>query len=251
MADATARPLSGFPDVAGISAIVTGGAAGQGAAHVAHLHAAGAAVVAVDRVQPPGEEAREGIVYIHGDVTAERTWQRAVEAAEALAPLTVLVNNAAVHRMRSICDETVADVSSLLSINLLGPLLGIQAAVPAMRRAGRGSIINVASIAARTGYASMAAYSASKAALVAFSRVAAVELGADGIRVNCVLPGAIDTAMMTGDRDQPGRFDHLPLGRVGHVADVVGVVMFLASDASSYLTGAEIAVDGGALAGRR
>lgn len=234
-------------------AIITGGARGQGAAHARFFAGLGARVLLGDVLDDDGREVASSLGeagrYRHLDVTSEADWSAAVEEASAtFGGVDILVNNAAVHHVARIEDESPETFERFLRINLVGPFLGTQAVLPAMRARGGGSIVNISSTAGLKGYPGHGAYGASKWGLRGFTKVAAVELGAYGIRVNSVHPGPIRTDMMPQDQASLARYQLLPLRRHGEPEEVSELVAFLASDASSYMTGTELVIDGGSTA---
>ncbi|MFE6893234.1 SDR family NAD(P)-dependent oxidoreductase [Streptomyces sp. NPDC057694] len=233
--------------------IVTGAGRGQGAAEARLFAEAGARVVLTDVREEEGREVAGSLgeqgLFVRHDVTSADDWAGAVRAAlDAFGRLDALVNNAALWRTASVEDERYENFETLLRVNLLGPFLGIQAVVPALRAVGGGSIVNISSTAGLIGIKGHAAYGSSKFGLRGLTRSSALDLAPYGIRVNSVHPGAIDTPMVAtavGGRD----WSHLPLGRMGRPEEVGSLVLFLASDAASYITGTEFTVDGGSTTG--
>ncbi len=238
-------------------AIITGAARGQGAAEARRFAAEGASVVLTDVLDTDAKAVAEDIgpaaMALAHDVGKEADWAAVVQAAtDTFGGVDILVNNAAIYWTRPLMEEVASDVERLFRVNLLGAMLGMQAVVPAMRVRGGGSIINISSYAGTRGLYRHGAYGMSKWGLRGLTQIAAVEFGADGIRVNTVLPGSIDTAMLPVAREEfESRFADVPLGRVGVADEIASAVLFLASDESSYLTGAELSVDGGIGSGRR
>jgi 3alpha(or 20beta)-hydroxysteroid dehydrogenase len=228
---------------AGKVVVVTGAAQGQGAAEASALAREGATVVGAD--VRAALEPIDGVIYKTLDVSSEEQWlELRAWLEQELGVLHGLVNNAAITHREPLGSVTVADLNQVLAVNLTGPLLGIQTLSPLMTAGG--SIVNVSSIAGVTGHFPPA-YTASKWGLRGISRVASMELGRFGIRVNTILPGVIVTPMAA---DAPEAFtrlviDEIPLGRRGSAEDVAPLVVFLISDESSWISGAEIAVDGG------
>ena len=238
-------------------AIVTGAARGQGAAEARLFVAEGARVVLTDMLAEEGSATAEALgdaaVFVTHDVTSETDWARVVAAANAWGRVDVLVNNAGIHWMRAIEDETVEGFRRILDVNLIGMFIGMREVTPAMRSSGGGSIINISSLAGMKGLHWHGAYGASKWAVRGLTKVAALELADDNIRVNSVHPGAIDTAMIPADRQGLGdaRFATSLVPRIGRPEEVAELVCFLASDASAFITGGEHVIDGGSLTGAR
>lgn len=238
-------------DLQGRVAIVTGGARGIGEVYVRALHGAGAQVVVADVLADQGkslaDDLGEAARFIELDVTDEHAWDRAVASTlDAFGAVDVLVNNAGIANAAPIEHFTLEKWNAVIAVNLTGTFLGCRAVVPAMKAAGRGAIVNVSSVEGLRGSARLHGYTATKFAVRGLTKSLAVELGPDGIRVNSIHPGFIVTDMTT--RIDPDRLV-IPLGRPGAPGDLAGTVVFLASDASAYLTGTEIVVDGGMTAG--
>ncbi len=245
----------------GKTVMVTGGANGIGGAIARAFAAAGAGVVIGDISDAAGQVIEAEIaalagksLYVHLDVTSEADWQAAVgRAIERYGRLDVLVNNAGVGPAPAPLEQcTVQAWDRIMAVNARGVFLGTRHAIPPMRAAGGGSIVNVSSIAALgQGTLMEAAYAASKGAVRTFTKVIAAQYAHEGIRCNSVHPGPIDGGMLHGVLSDPTklgrRLSRIPMGRLGRVDEVVAGVLFLASDESSYTTGTELTIDGGAL----
>ncbi|WP_285115633.1 SDR family NAD(P)-dependent oxidoreductase [Leifsonia sp. fls2-241-R2A-40a] len=230
----------------GATVVVTGAARGQGAAEARLLATCGAQVVATDATAPD-EPLGDRIAFRLLDVTDEDAWaELAADLATTLAgtPLRGLVNNAGVTHRAGLAQTERADWDRVLAVNLTGPMLGMRALAPLM--AEGSSIVNVGSVAGLTGHYT-AAYTASKWGLRGLSRVAATEFGPRGIRVNTIHPGFIETGMTANAPTamREAQLELTPLQRLGEPSDVAGLAVFLLSDASAYLSGADIPVDGG------
>lgn len=227
-------------------ALVTGAARGQGAAIVARLHADGFQVVAgdvrVDELRTSTADYGDGVIAMALDVTSEEQWAAAVAAAvDRFGTLTTLVNNAGVLHRAALADETAAGFESSWRVNCLGPFLGIRAALAALTAADGASIVNTCSTSAVRPFPHHAAYGSSKWALRGLTQATAVELAPSGIRVNAVFPGPVATPMLD-DRTQDRLAAH---GRLGTPAEIADAVAFLVSAQASFITGADLVVDGG------
>jgi 3alpha(or 20beta)-hydroxysteroid dehydrogenase len=240
-------------------ALITGGARGMGKSHVRHFVAEGARVVFGDVLDDKGAYVAtklggESCRYLHHDVTSEADWDAAVTLAiDAFGSLDVLVNNAGILAFAPIADMPLADFRRVLEVNAVGCWLGMKAVIDPMTKAGGGSIVNISSVEGFTGAAGLSAYSASKFAIRGMTKAAAQELGQFGIRVNSVHPGGVMTRMVleqaNSGRDGSRFLDGMPLGRFAEPAEISRLVAYLASDESSYSTGAEFLADGGLLSG--
>jgi len=238
-------------------AIITGGARGIGAAEATRFVAEGAQVVVADVLDTEAEVVADGLgadaIAAHLDVTDPASWKAAVASAiERFGHLDILVNNAGIVRVGLVESMEVEDFRAVMEVNLVGTFLGIQAVVPALRDAGGGSIVNTSSTAGFIGYAGLGAYGASKFGVRGLTKTAARELGSSGIRVNSIHPGGTDTPMVHSETfhlDPDTAFVGQPIARIGQPEEIAALAVFLASDESSYSTGAEFIADGGALSG--
>jgi 3alpha(or 20beta)-hydroxysteroid dehydrogenase len=238
--------------LSGKVAIITGAAGGQGEAEARLFVAEGARVVITD-VQEQGQQVAEDLgdaaIFLRHDVSDQAAWEHVVsETLRRFGRLDVLVNNAAIFRPQPLLATTPDEFEAHFRVNQLGIFFGMRAVVEPMKRAGIGSIINICSISAVRNIPGQFAYAATKWAVRGMSGCAAAELAADGIRVNSVYPGVINTPMLAGNSAETNaRYARaIPLGRIAEPQEVAAVVAFLASDEARYVTGAEIVVDGGA-----
>jgi 3alpha(or 20beta)-hydroxysteroid dehydrogenase len=256
-------------DLTGRTALVTGGAQGLGEGMAQALAAAGARVMIGD-LQESGADTAAALGDDHGfvklDVTNEADWEAAISATvDALGGLDILVNNAGIEITALVTEIDAADARRMLEVNILGTTLGLKHGLRAMRPGGAagkgGAIVNIASVAATIAFPGIAVYSATKSAVDRLTRVAAMESGklGYGVRVNCVYPGLVPTAMGQGlavDCAEIGLFESpeaavgaviglTPAGRLGQVDDMADAVVFLASDAAKFITGVGLPVDGG------
>jgi len=247
--------------VKGKVAIVTGAAGGLGKAHALLLSKEGAKVVVTDTNEAQGKRVAEEIkkgggeaIFIKHDVSSEKEWEKVIrETLERFGKLDILVNNAGVNLWKKIEDTSLDEWQWLMSINLNGVFLGTKYAIGAMKKNGGGSIINISSVAGIVGTLDTSAYHASKGGVRIFTKAAALECSKAGynynIRVNSVHPGVIKTAMVEGLlNDEEKMKDALswhPIGHFGEPEDIAYGVLYLASDESKFVTGAELVIDGG------
>jgi NAD(P)-dependent dehydrogenase (short-subunit alcohol dehydrogenase family) len=237
-------------------ALVTGAARGQGRAISRRLAEAGARIIAGDLLTAElgdlEKELGDAVVTGHLDVRERGSWDAVIErGVHAFGRIDILVNNAGILRTVPLEEETPEGFEDVWRVNCLGPFHGIQAVVPHLRRAGGGAIVNTLSTAAMTVWTRHGSYVASKWAHRGLTKVAALELAPYGIRVNAVAPGPIATPMVlpVDDPASRERLSRTPIGRIGEPEDVAAAVLFLVSDAASFITGAELTVDGGQTTG--
>ena len=239
-------------------ALISGGARGQGAAETRLFTGEGARVVFGDVLDQEGQQVEAEIrelggdaTYLHLDVTSEADWAAAVETAVNLfGKLDILVNNAGVVSWGTLEDTTPQEWDRVMEVNAKGVFLGTKAAIPEMRKAGGGSIINISSISGLIGQDSIQpVYNASKGAVRLLTKATAIQYAKEGIRVNSVHPGSVATAMNAERRADPELYRQslarIPLGRVAEPEEIAYAVLYLASDESSFVTGSELVIDGG------
>jgi 3alpha(or 20beta)-hydroxysteroid dehydrogenase len=238
-------------------ALISGAGRGQGAEHARRFVAEGARVMLGDILDDDGRVMADKLGaeahYVHLDVTSETDWAAAVATTVDLyGRLDILINNAGIIRIGGLADTSVEEYLRVVRVNQPGCFLGMRSVIDALKTTGGGSIINTSSIHGLQGVPGIFSYVASKFAIRGMTKAAALELGHAGIRVNSVHPGLIDTAMIRAELptiDQNGLLDKLPIPRIGTTADVAHLMVFLASDESSYCTGGEFVVDGGSICG--
>lgn len=261
-------------NIEGKTALVTGGARGLGAAAAQKLAAAGGSVFITDVLDAEGEATAAAIrdaggkaTFFHHDVTSEAEWADAVKACVAeYGSLDILLNNAGILQPGSIFETSLEDWRKVMSVNVDGVFLGMKTALPELIKSGKkwpggSSLINISSVAGINGAAGLSAYSATKGAVALYTKSVALECAREGhkVRVNSVHPAVIETKMATdimegmeesgtvANRDEARGLIAMghPIGRLGQPKDVASAVLFLASEASSYMTGSQLVVDGG------
>ena len=242
-------------------ALISGGARGMGEVEAKLFAKEGAKVIIGDMLEDKGRKVEAQIneaggecVFVVLDVSDEDAWQRAVnEAVSRFGKLDILVNNAGIYRAHIVEETTAAEWDQVMNINAKGVFLGTKAAIPEMRKAGGGSIVNISSISGMAGQSYVSAvYNASKGAVRIFTKSTAIQYATEGIRANSIHPGPIDTPMTAFRKDDPAAIAEsvarVPIGRTGQPEDVAYGVLYLASDESSFVTGSELVIDGGFLA---
>ena len=238
-------------------ALISGGAKGMGAVEAKIFAKEGAKVVIGDVLETEGKQIEAEInetggecLFVPLDVTDENQWNEAVAATLGrFGKLDILINNAGIFRTGRVEGTSSAEWDQVMDINAKGVFLGAKAAIPAMREAGGGSIINLSSVAGLVGAAYSTAYSASKGAVRLFTKSTAIQYATDGVRCNSIHPGVIQTDMtkeaIADSQFKAQRLDPTPLARLGQPEDVAYGALYLASDESSFVTGAELVIDGG------
>jgi 3alpha(or 20beta)-hydroxysteroid dehydrogenase len=233
--------------LAGKVALITGGARGQGAAEAKLFVDEGATVVITDVLTEEGERTAGelGCDFLPHDVSSAEQWDEVVaEVLRRHGHVDVLVNNAGILHAGRMANTRVEDWDRVIAVNQTGVFLGMKSVAPTMTEQGSGSIVNISSVAGLEGMFGSMAYTASKFAVRGMTKVAAKELSPSGVRVNSIHPGLINTDM-TSDFPKERMLRGVPLGREAEPSEVAAVVLFLASDESSYCTGQEFIVDGG------
>ncbi|MFE5707354.1 SDR family NAD(P)-dependent oxidoreductase [Rhodococcus koreensis] len=244
-------------DLTGKVALISGGSRGQGEAEARLFAERGAKVIVADILDDEAAKLMADIgadraLAVHLDVSDSQQWADALSAGiDAFGHIDVLVNNAGIFHQGTITETPVERYRRIIEVNQIGVFLGIQTLAPHMAEIGRGSIINIVSISSFAPLDYTAAYASTKSALLAMSKAAVGELGPQGIRVNMIHPGGVATEMGAPQGIVPTAYSKAPLGRIGQPREIATVAAFLASDDSSYCSGAEILVDGGWTVGTR
>lgn len=231
--------------------LVTGANRGQGKAIAEYLLSIGAIVVFGARQHSQAQDVVSNLkssraLAVQLDVTKEEEWKSAIDLViKRFGRIDVLVNNAGILKRKPFVEMTLEEYQQLIDVNQLGVFMGMQAVIPYMSKQKKGSIVNNLSISSFAPISHSSAYAATKASVVAMSKSAAIELGPQGIRVNMIHPGGVETEMATEGKGIPSFYNSIPLGRIGQPVEIAKAVAFLASNDSSYCTGTEIVVDGG------
>lgn len=238
-------------------ALISGGARGMGAVEAKLFAKEGAKVIIGDMLEDEGRKVEAEIneaggecVFVPLDVTNEDAWQRAVnEAVSRFGKLDILVNNAGIYRAHDVLETSSAEWDLVMDINAKGVFLGTRHAIPEMRKAGGGSIVNISSVAGLVGSNMTTAYTASKGAVRLLTKSTAIQYASEGIRANSIHPGTIETPMTEGlladAAHREDRMNRTPIGRLGRPEDVAYGALYLASDEASFVTGSELVIDGG------
>ncbi len=238
-------------------ALISGGARGMGAEEAKLFAREGAKVVIGDILETEGKQTEAEVNEVGGeclfvklDVTSEAEWEAAVSATVArFGKLDILVNNAGIYRGNKVEDTTVQEWDQVMDINAKGVFLGTKVAIPEMRKAGGGSIVNISSVAGLVGNPFISAYTASKGAVRLLTKSTAVQYAKEGIRANSIHPGVIETPMTEDVVNDPNfkefRLAANPISRLGQPADIAYGALYLASDEASFVTGSELVIDGG------
>jgi len=241
----------------GKTALITGAAGGIGAEIARRFREEGALVFVCDVNRAEGEKAAAsmGAVFLTLDVTSEESWKAALSAVlQRTGRLDILVNNAGINVRKNIEEMPVEDFDAMFAVNVKGPFLGIKHALPIMRAAGRGVILNMSSICGLVGHKyTNEAYTTTKGALTLLTKSVAVRYAKDNIRCNSIHPSTVETALVHAMLKDPERraerLGEVPLGRLAGAADVANALVYLASDEAAFINGAAIPVDGGLTAG--
>ncbi|RIU91359.1 SDR family NAD(P)-dependent oxidoreductase [Oceanobacillus picturae] len=240
-----------MPNLKDLVILVTGANRGQGKAIAEHLADLGGKVIVGARnyesaIEVVEEIGNERAYPVQLDVTKESSWRTAIkDIVDEFGRIDVLVNNAGILKRKPFTEISAEEYLELINVNQVGVFLGMQSVILYMEKQGKGAIVNNVSISAFSPIAHSSAYAASKAAVVAMSKSAAIELGPKGIRVNMIHPGGVNTDMAKNGEEVPAYYQTVPLGRIGEPIEIAKAVAFFASDESSYCTGAELIVDGG------